>query len=138
MGDGLDKDRSSSEFSIGKFLTCIPDTACPVLGGCVAFGSTLALSTAVQKVIGVSTATNVLPTLFGFATVCAASLITEHAAVLTYEMTKDPKKKNLGYIKHKWNHQISSTSKNFVGTTSSLIRRGKKRALKLPMHEVRV
>ena len=57
---GGDKDKGASDFSFGHFCARIPDAIFPVIGGCVAFGSTLALSTAAQKVIGVSTATKIV------------------------------------------------------------------------------
>ena len=133
MGDE-DKKRRSSGFSLRNLWTGTSDTAFPVIGGCVAFGTTLAVSTAVQKVIGVSTATNVTPSLLGFGTVCAASLISEQAAVLTYQIKKDPKKRNVGYIKRQLNRQISKTSKGVVKS----LRGTKNGEQKFPMHEIRV
>lgn len=134
MGDGNNEDNT---FSLGHLCTHIPDVAYPIVGGCVAFGTSLAASTAAQKAIGVSTATAIVPSLFGFATVCAASLVTEQTAILTHEMKKDPKKRNLRYIIRRIQSQIPDSSINVVRTYSQL-REGKKRQFKLPMHEVRV
>jgi hypothetical protein len=137
MGDGNNKNKVSSDFSLGKLCTCIPDAVFSVVGGCVAFGTTLAISTAAQKAIGISTATNVVPSLLGFATVCAASLVSEQTAVLTHQLQKDPKKRNLGYITRKFMNQISESS-NAVAESSSQFRRGKKHKIKFPVHEVQV
>ena len=133
MRDGDNKDKRSFDFSFGNLCTRIPDAVFPIIGGCVAFGTTLAVSTAAQKVIGVSTATNIVPSLLGFATVCAASLVSEQTAILTHELKRDPRKRNLGYIKHK----LSKTSNDIIESTSQL-RGGKNHQFKLPMHEVRV
>jgi len=133
MRDGDNKDKGSFDFSFGNLCTHIPDAIFPVFGGCVAFGTILAASTAAQKVIGVSTATNIVPSLLGFATVCAASLVSEQTAILTHELKRDPRKRNLGYIKHK----LSKTSTVIIESTSQL-RGGKNHQFKLPMHEVRV
>mmetsp|Transcript_11985 Transcript_11985/g.28429 ORF Transcript_11985/g.28429 Transcript_11985/m.28429 type:complete len:361 (+) Transcript_11985:149-1231(+) len=138
MRDKEKKIKWSPGFSCHNFWTRTADTAFPVIGGCVAFGTTLALSTAVQKVIGVSTATNLIPSLLGFGTVCAASLISEQAAILTYEMKKDPKKRKLEYIKKNLNNQISNAAEGVVESSSSFLRRRKKQNLKLPVHEIRV
>jgi hypothetical protein len=63
----------------------LPEAAFPILTGCAAFGASLALSTAAQKWVGISTATKVLPTLNGIITVCAASLASERAAILAHQ-----------------------------------------------------
>jgi hypothetical protein len=70
--------------------TYIPDSTLPIVSGCVAFGSTLALSTLAQKLIGISTATKVVPSVWGMATVCLASLASQRAALCGHEWHKDP------------------------------------------------
>ena len=62
----------------------VPQETIPILSGCFAFGSTLAVSTMAQKVIGISTATKILPSIFGIATVCMASLCSQHVAVTSH------------------------------------------------------
>lgn len=136
-GDGDNNDKNSFEFLLGDLCNRIPDVVFPMVGGCVAFGSTLAASTAVQKAIGVSTGTAVVPSVLGFATVCAASLVSEQAAILTHQLKKDPKKRNFGYIRRRIQNQISDSSSEIIKTSSNLIE-GKKKQFKLPMHEVRV
>ena len=131
---GGDKDKGASDFSFGHFCARIPDAIFPVIGGCVAFGSTLALSTAAQKVIGVSTATKIVPSLLGAATVCAASLISERTAILTYKLRKDPNKRSFAYVQQKIKNQISTASSSIIESSQL---RGR-RQFKLPMHEVRV
>jgi hypothetical protein len=66
-------------------VTAIPECSIPVVAGCVAFGSTLALSTFFQKVVGISTATRIAPSFLGMATVCVASLVSQHAAIANHE-----------------------------------------------------
>jgi hypothetical protein len=137
MWDENNKDERSSDSPLGKLCACIPDVVFSVASGCVAFGTTLAVSTAAQKAIGISTATNVVPSLLGFATVCAASLVSEQAAVLTHQLQKDPKKRNPGYIARKFTNQISESSSAMVESSSHL-RRGKNHKIKFPVHEVQV
>lgn len=137
MRDGDNNDQKSPDFSFGNLCNYIPDVVFPIVGGCAAFGTTLAASTAVQKAIGISTGTQVVPSLLGFATVCAASLFTEQAAILSYQLKKDPRKRNFGYIQRRIQNQISDTSSDFIKTSSNLIE-GNKKQFKLPMHEVRV
>jgi len=137
MRDGDNNDQKSPDFSFGSLCDCIPDVVAPVVGGCVAFGTTLAASTAVQKAIGISTGTQVVPSLLGFATVCAASLVTEQAAILSYQLKKDPRKRNFGYIQRRISNKIAESSSDFIKTSSNLVE-GKRRQFKLPMHEVRV
>jgi hypothetical protein len=67
------------------------DEVIPVLSGLAAFGATLAVSTLAQKFVGISTATKVLPTVNGFLTVCAASLVSERVAILAHEWRTDPR-----------------------------------------------
>jgi hypothetical protein len=70
---------------ISTNIHLLPGAAFPILTGWAAFGATLALSTAAQKWVGISTATKVLPTLNGIITVCAASLASERAAISAYQ-----------------------------------------------------
>ena len=62
----------------------VPQETLPILSGCFAFGSTLAVSTMAQKLVGISTATRILPSMFGIATVCIASLCSQHASVTSH------------------------------------------------------
>jgi hypothetical protein len=68
----------------------LPESFFPILSGCVTFGATLALSTAMQKFVGISTSTQVLPTINGVLSVCIASLSSERAAILTHKWQKNP------------------------------------------------
>jgi len=147
MGYGDNKDERSLEFSFGKLCNAIPDAAFSIMAGCSAFGGTLAVSTAAQKAIGISTASKVMPSLLGFATVCAASLVSEKAAIFSYEMKRDPQKRNWGYIENKVLNQISKTVEDrktqLSGNamkSSSLLRGGRneKSHFVLPMHGIRV
>ena len=72
----------SSEAAVTAIQQYVPQAAGPILSGCLAFGSTLAVSTICQKVIlGISTGTKVVPTLVGITTVCLASLASQQLAV---------------------------------------------------------
>jgi hypothetical protein len=84
---------SPSELSLSYLTNGIPPdtTILPVLTGIAGFGLTLALSTATQKFVGISTGTRILPTVCGVLTVCAASLVSERAAIATHEWRTDPK-----------------------------------------------
>jgi hypothetical protein len=64
-----------------------PPETWPVLAGVFAFGSTLAASTFAQmRIFGISTGSpRPLPTVAGFATVCAASLASHHASIAAHE-----------------------------------------------------
>jgi hypothetical protein len=117
------------------FCKHIPDTILPIVGGCVAFGTTLALSTAVQKLVGISTGNKIIPTLLGFTTVCAASLVSERTAILTHDLWKDPNKKSFAYVQKKIKKNLSVTTSAIIESSSQL---REKRKFKLPMHEVRV
>ena len=130
-------DNSSSDYSFEKLCSSIPDGVFPVIGGCIAFGTTLAVSTAAQKVIGVSTGTKIVPSLLGFATVCGASLVSEQAAILTYELKTDPRKRSFEYVHDKIKNQFVETSRNIIESSSQL-RGRKKDQFKIPMHEIRV
>lgn len=66
-----------------------PDSTVPIVTGCVAFGATLCLSTLAQKIVGISTATKVAPSVLGFATVCLASMASQRAAICTHEWMQD-------------------------------------------------
>ena len=113
----------------------IPDRILPIVGGCVAFGTTLAISTAVQKLVGISTGNKVIPTLLGITTVCAASLVSERTAILTHDLWKDPNKKSFAYVQKKIEMNLSVTTTAIMESSSQL---REKRKFKLPMHEVRV
>jgi len=130
-------DNSSSDYSFEKLCSNIPDSVFPVIGGCIAFGTTLAVSTAAQKVIGVSTGTKIVPSFLGFASVCGASLVSEQAAILTYELKTDPRKRSFEYVQNKIKNQFVETSRNIIESSSQL-RGRKKDQFKLPMHEIRV
>jgi hypothetical protein len=82
----------STDFSLSNLSNNISDTTIlPVLTGIASFGLTLALSTATQKYVGISTGTKILPTICGVMTVCAASLASERTAILTHEWRTNPK-----------------------------------------------
>lgn len=94
------------------------DETVPVLSGCAAFGATLALSTLTQKIVGISTGTKVLPTVNGFVTVCAASLVCEKVAILTHEWMKDPQGFQISAgrrIRQRFLSSTSSTNLPFGG-----------------------
>jgi hypothetical protein len=76
---------------ISTHIHLLPEAAFPILIGYAAFGATLALSTAAQKCVGISTATKVLPTLNGIVTVCAASLASEWAAISAHQWQQHKK-----------------------------------------------
>ena len=130
---------SSSDYSFGKLCSDISDATFPVIGGCVVFGTTLAVSTAAQKLIGVSTGTTIVPTCLGIATVCGASLVSEQAAISIYERLKrtDPKKGSFEYVQRKIKNRVLETSSTIIESSTQL-RARKKYQFKLPMHEVRV
>lgn len=65
------------------------ESALPVVSGCFAFGTTMCLSTLAQKIIGISTATKVVPSLIGMATVCLASIASQRAAICTSDWVND-------------------------------------------------
>ena len=67
----------------------LPNDTFPVMSGCVAFGTTLALSTMAQKAIGITTATKVIPSITGMLTVCAASLASQQMAIYTRACLKE-------------------------------------------------
>ncbi|KAG7341158.1 hypothetical protein IV203_023109 [Nitzschia inconspicua] len=89
------------------------DVVLPVLSGCATFGATLALSTAMQKFVGVSTATKVLPTLNGVASVCLASLASERAAIVAHQWQNNPSKLDLEQFKT----NVVATSQRVVNLT---------------------
>jgi hypothetical protein len=92
----------------------LQDAVLPVLSGCAMFGATLAMSTAAQKLVGVSTATKVLPTLNGIVTVCAASLASERAAILAHQWQQHPTTRfDVDHIKSK----VLGTSHQVVNLT---------------------
>jgi len=134
---GDNNDHRSSNVSFANLCSSIPDVVFPLIGGCVAFGSTLAVSTAAQKIVGVSTGTNLVPSVLGFATVCGASLVSEQAAILTHELRKDPRKRSFRYVQKKIRKQFLETSSNVVESSSQL-RGGNNQKFRLPMHEIRV
>jgi hypothetical protein len=110
----------------------VPEETLPVLAGCFAFGSTLALSTLGQKLAGISTGTNILPKVLGVATVCMASLASQEAAICNHEWVQARI-----YNKKKNNRTERGTS------SSSLFHRREQPyynlgGLPIPMHELRV
>ena len=68
----------------------VPEETLPILSGCFAFGTTLALSTLAQKLVGISTATKIVPSVIGMATVALASVASQRAAMACYEWREDP------------------------------------------------
>eukprot|EP00934_Nitzschia_sp_Nitz4_P006821 Nitzschia sp. Nitz4//scaffold399_size11037//416//1392//NITZ4_009049-RA/size11037-augustus-gene-0.9-mRNA-1//-1//CDS//3329550316//6811//frame0 len=65
-----------------------------IISGYAAFGTTLALSTMLQKMVGISTTTKLLPRVLGFASVCGASIASQRVALLTNELRLKPEKRN--------------------------------------------
>lgn len=136
----------------------LKDSALPIVAGCVTFGATLALSTAAQKMVGVSTATKVLPTVYGAATVCAASLMSEKSAILAHQWQYNPQKLQKDFQNIKANlwatssnglrrHHSSRTKPNFLDDEQDNARQLRRQNSKksqwlqvhnLPMHEVRM
>ena len=124
----------------------VPEETLPVLAGCFAFGSTLALSTFGQKLIGISTGTKFLPSFLGIATVCVASLASQEAAICNHEWVQTRiynnhvSKTNNRYLRPsptKWATLSSSSS------TPSLFHRRQQPyynlgGLLIPMHNLRV
>ena len=120
----------------------VPQETLPVVAGCFAFGSTLAASTLAQKVIGISTATKVLPSAIGFATVCVASLVSQHAAIASHGWVQE------SFYKNKKFQAITKASNSRRQTTESssyLFNRQRQLqphlnvgGLQIPMHDVRV
>ena len=107
-------------------VTYIPEaqTALPILSGCVVFGTTLAVSTLAQKIIGISTATKVVPSVVGVVTVCVASMASQRAAMINWEWVRQRQQRLLfsttfPSIKNPFAIQNKST-KNYwnIGTLS--------------------
>lgn len=126
-----------------------PDITVPVLSGCVAFGGTLAVSTLVQKLIGISTATQVVPSVLGVATVCVASLASERAAILGHDRVQNwqaSMKKKSWYSttdkKKKANGWLSTSSSSSSSSSLAAIRQKEYYEVgdyvKIPKHHVRV
>ena len=87
----------------------LQDSFLPIVTGCATFGATLALSTAAQKLVGVSTATNVLPTIYGALTVCVASLASEKSAILAHQWQYNPQAIRKDFDKFKTNLWATSS-----------------------------
>jgi hypothetical protein len=109
----------------------VPDQTIPIVSGCFAFGTTLALSTLAQKLMGVSTATKIVPSVLGVVTVCLASLVSQRAALCGHEWRLNP---NF--------YQNTHTRKRIFATSSSSYRRDSCWELgdyvKIPKQELRV
>ena len=116
----------------------VPDSTIPVLTGCFAFGTTLCLSTFTQKLLGISTASKIVPSVFGFATVCFASIASQRAAVCSYDYLQEKRPfQDLirdSKIRKKYADKLirptssnSSTEYFNIGNT-----------IKIPLHEARV
>jgi len=112
----------------------IHDVMLPIFGGCIAFGTTLALSTAAQKCCGISTGNKIMPSLIGFTTVCAASLISERTAILVHDLRIDWDKKKSFNLNEKLKRQFSGISNAMNESSNDRGRYG----FKLSMHEVRI
>jgi hypothetical protein len=106
----------------------VPETAFPVVSGCVAFGTTLALSTLAQKLVGISTGTKMVPTVAGMATVALASLASQQMAIYNHEYMQS---------------QYYNPSKRSFLKGRPLATSGRRdclevASLKIPLHELRV
>jgi hypothetical protein len=106
----------------------VPESAFPVVSGCVAFGTTLALSTLAQKLVGISTGTKIVPTVAGMATVALASLASQQMAVYNHQYMQS---------------QFYNPSKGSFYKRKPLATSGRRDYLevanfKIPLHEVRV
>jgi hypothetical protein len=107
----------------------IPESAFPVVSGCVAFGTTLALSTLAQKLVGISTGTKIVPTVVGMATVALASLASQQMAIRNHE-----------YMQSQY---YNPSKRSFPQRTPLFTTSGRRdylevASLKIPLHELRV
>ena len=107
--------------------TAAPDSTIPVISGCVAFGTTLAFSTLIQKLVGISTATKIIPTPLGVATVCVASLASQRVAMLGEQWVRDP---SILTDSKKRNRLLATSPRHDHLQISN--------DLKIPMHDIRV
>ena len=77
--------------SVSPLVVALPKSLFPTAAGCVAFGSTLAVSTLVQmKMLGVSTGSiRPIPSVLGVVTVALASLASHKASIRTYHVLQN-------------------------------------------------
>ena len=73
-----------------QFASVIREGVIPTISGCIAFGTTLSLSTCAQKRMGISTGDKLLARLAGVPTVCVASLISQRFTYLAQEWNRNP------------------------------------------------
>jgi hypothetical protein len=102
------------------------DTAVPILSGCFTFGTALALSTLAQKAAGISTATKLVPSVVGIATVCLASLASQQAAIFSHEWIQNP---SMDVFRKRKNAWAKSPYRDCLEIGEYV---------KVPMHSVRV
>jgi hypothetical protein len=113
----------------------VPESAFPVVSGCVAFGTTLALSTLAQKLVGISTGTKMVPTVAGMATVALASLASQQMAVYNHQYMQSqyynrPSKGRLSSSAYQRQKPLVATSgrRDYLEVAN----------FKIPLHELRV
>jgi hypothetical protein len=117
-----------------SLISHVPESAFPVVTGCVAFGTTLALSTLAQKLVGISTGTKIVPTVAGMATVALASLASQQMAVYNHQYLQsqyyNPSKRPFLHSKHQRQPLLVATSgrRDYLEVAS----------LKIPLDELRV
>lgn len=73
-----------------KVKSFVREEIVPVVSGCVAFYSTLGLSTCAQKMMGISTGTKALARMAGVPSVCIASIAGHRCALLAQEWSQNP------------------------------------------------
>jgi len=73
-----------------KLFSFIKQDVVPAASGCLAFYSTLGLSTCAQKMVGVSTGTKVFARAAGVPTVCLAALASHRCTLLAQEWSRNP------------------------------------------------
>ena len=113
----------------------VPESVFPVVSGCVAFGTTLALSTLAQKMVGISTGTKIVPTVAGMATVALASLASQQMAVYNHQYMQseyyNPSKRSPFHPQRRQPLLVATSAsgrRDYLEVAS----------FKIPLHELRV
>lgn len=109
------------------------ETAVPVVSGCVAFGTTMCLATLAQKIIGISTANKMVPSLVGMATVCLASIASQRSAICAYDWVNDKRPIQEFIMDPKTRNTLFSPS---TASSAESIRISDQ--IKIPKHDLRV
>lgn len=84
------RSRESEKMDASKLFSTIEHDVIPAAAGCLAFYTTLGLSTTAQKMVGISTGTKVLARMAGVPTVCLAALAGHRCTVFAQEWKKNP------------------------------------------------